>query len=109
MFKIITSPEFTHPIAVMVPTDGGHEEQTFKARFRVFPSEKDGEYDLTSPTDLKEYLREVVVSMDDLIGDDKKPVPYSDAVREQMIGLPYVRLELLRTYMAAVTKQRTGN
>ncbi len=39
----------------MVPTDGGHVEQTFKARFRVLP--KEDSHDLDSDAGIDAFLR----------------------------------------------------
>ncbi len=54
-FKIIDHPESPHKVRVMVPTDGGHVEQTFKARFRVLP--KEDSHDLDSDAGIDAFLR----------------------------------------------------
>lgn len=111
MFKVTSEPQFTHTIKVMVPTDGGHMEQSFKATFRVIPIE-----DLAAEDDAEDKaagqlrtLRKVIVSFGDLVGDDDQPLPYSDALRDQLLEVPYVRIALLRTYLSAVTKAKSGN
>ena len=107
MFKIATSPEFTHTVRVQVPVDGGHEEQTFDCRFRVVddPDEKS----LLAVDGVKQFLRDIIVSFDDLADAQGKPVSYSDAVRDRILALPNVRLALLRTYRNALSKAQTGN
>ena len=47
--------------------------------------------------------------MSDLVGDDDQPLEYNDALRDQLIGVPFVRIALFRTYLEAVTKARAGN
>ena len=107
MFKISNDPKFTHPVTVCVPVDGGHREDTFKVTFRVIDVEK-----LGNTTDLdsqQAILRSIVCGMSDLIGDDDQPLPYSDELRDMLIGKPFVRAAMLQTYLAAVTKTRVGN
>lgn len=107
MFKVTTEPKFTHPVTVCVPTDGGHVEQTFKATFRVLDAEQ-----LSPDSTVEgqiEDLRRVLVTMHDLIGEDDQPVSYSDALREQLIRLPYVRIALINAYVRGVTKAKQGN
>lgn len=102
MFKLISNPEFSHDVPVMVPVDGGHEEQTLRARFRV----TDADPDTTSAVD---YLKKVFVGVEHLVDDAGSPVAWSDAVRDRLIAMPYVRLALFRAYAAATTKARLGN
>ncbi len=107
MFKITTEPKFTHTVTVCVPTDGGHVEQSFKATFRVLDAEQ-----LSTDSTVEgqiEDLRRVLVSMNDLVGEDNQPVSYSDALREQLIRLPYVRIALINAYVRGVTKAKQGN
>tara|TARA_B100001179_G_C18397208_1_gene320075 strand:+ start:362 stop:685 length:324 start_codon:yes stop_codon:yes gene_type:complete len=107
MFTVTTDPQFTHVVSVQVPVDGGHKEETFKCRFRVIPVEELD--DLLSVEGQKLALQRVIVSMSELVDEDKKDVPYSDELRDQLIAVPYVRAGLLRTYREAVVKARPGN
>lgn len=107
MFKVSADPKFTHPVTVFVPSDGGHVAQTFPVTFRVVPEDEMGTADGTEGQ--KETLRRLVVHMGDLVDDDDQPVVYSDAIREQLINLAYVRMALMKTYIEAVTKIKAGN
>lgn len=109
MFKINAAPEFTHPVAVMVPQDDGHREETFKARFKVLPDDDVDGYDVSTKDGLKEFLRQVWLGASDIQDDDGQVVAWSIDLRDQLLGLPYVRLALLRTYMSALTKAKAGN
>jgi hypothetical protein len=107
MFKVTTEPKFTHPVTVCVPTDGGHVEQTFKATFRVLDADQ-----LSPDSSVEgqiEDLRRVLVTMHDLVGEDDQAVSYSDALRDQLIRLPYVRIALINAYVRGVTKAKQGN
>ncbi len=110
MFKIDDAPEFTHTVRVMTPVDGGHREDSFKARFKVVEEdENQGDLAAFSPETIKDHLRRIVVGMEDLADDAGKAIPYSDEVRERMLRLPHVRLALLRAYRNAFAKERAGN
>ncbi len=107
MFKVVSEPTFTHPVKVMVPVDGGHQEQTFKTKFRVLPL-SDEQADGTDEGE-QATLRRAIVSMSDVVGEDDQPLEYSDHLRDQLIAVPYVRIGLMRAYIAAVAKARVGN
>ena len=107
MFKITAEPKFTHPVTVMVPVDDGHKEQTFKVTFKVEDVEALDK--LQGEEGQKGVLQRVVCGMADLVGDDDQPLPYSAELRDQLIGVPYVRIAMFLTYMGAVTKAKAGN
>ncbi len=109
MFKITANPEFTHLVTVMVPQDEGHVEQPFKGRFKVLPDGEAEEFDVASKDGLKDFLRAVWIGVEDVVDDAGKTLSWSTELREQLLGLPYVRIALLRTYMAALTKAKSGN
>ncbi|MDZ4136033.1 MAG: hypothetical protein U1D06_10655 [Paracoccaceae bacterium] len=106
MFKLVARPEFTHTVAVMVPIDGGHREESFTARFRLTEDE-DARVDTFDGT--VTWLREIIISLGDLVDEAGKAIPYSDEVRDRVLALPYARIALARTYFAAVGKARLGN
>jgi hypothetical protein len=106
MFKIASDPKFTHTVTACVPVDGGHENMTFKATFRVVPLEQLGGTDNETQA---ESLKKVVVHLDDLVDENEQPQPYSDALRDKLIELPFMRYALMQTYIAAVTKTKAGN
>jgi len=107
MFNITKKPEFTHTVTVLEPTDGGHTETDFKARFRVISDEEKNEFLKDGGTPA--FLKAIIVSFEDIVGDDDKPMPYNDALRDQMIAIPYVNLALVNTYIRAVLKARVKN
>ncbi|PWE29965.1 hypothetical protein DDZ14_16110 [Maritimibacter sp. 55A14] len=109
MFKVTETPEFTHKVPVMVPVDGGHREESFDVRYRVIDGDVDEQFDLQDPEGLKAFLRAAIVRIGDIVDDNDKPLSWNDALRDRILGLPYARIALLRGYMTAITKARTGN
>lgn len=109
MFKIVKNPEFTHTVPVLVPVDGGYDNQSLKTRFRVLPADELARHDFASPEGTEAYLRAIVVRFDDVEGEDGKPVPHSDALMTQLLGVGYIRMAVLRAYTEAMTKARLGN
>ena len=109
MFTITADPTFTHPVKAQVPVDGGHRVDEFKATFRVLPVEAMAAFDLSTEPGTRDFLVRTIVYLEELVDDRAEAVPYSDAVRDQVIGLPYARIALVRAYVEGVTKGRTGN
>lgn len=109
MFRIVERPEFTHEVHVQVPVDGGYRTETMKARFRILPEAELDTGDLTQTEAGKEYLRRIVVRLEDLADASGQPLDYSDDLREAVLALPYARLALIRAYVAAQTRAREGN
>lgn len=107
MFKVLSEPTFTHAVKVSVPVDGGHQEQSFKATFRVLPLDELRADE--SEDSQKAMLQRTIVGLDELVDEADQPLTYSDALRDQLIAVPYVRIALARTYVSAVTKARQGN
>lgn len=105
MLKLARNPEFTHNVTVRVPVDGGHSEQTFKARYRVVPWKE-----LTAhESDPEEQARQVLIGWEGIVDDDENPIPYSDAARDELLSMMFVRLPVLRTYVEAITSAKRGN
>lgn len=109
MFRIVDRPEFTHEVPVQVPVDGGWKAETLKARFRILPEAEEDTGDLYSTEASKEYLRRILVRLDDLVDEAGKPVEYSDEMRERVLALPYARLALIRAYARAQVRAAEGN
>jgi hypothetical protein len=111
MFKVTDQPQFTHPVDVLVPTDSGHETQTFKATFKVLPADEDQDqkFDLSTVTGSTSFLKEVLISMSDLVDAHDQPMTYSEGLRDRLLKVPYIRAALARTYYAAINKAAVGN
>jgi hypothetical protein len=108
MFTIAKERTFTRTVKVFVPTDDGHREESVKATFRVIPTNQASTYD-DDEAGSREFVRAVVVKLDDLVDEQKQPVTYNDEVREALLSVPYVRQALAQAYADAVTKAKAGN
>lgn len=109
MFKITKNREFTHSVPVMVPTDDGHDEQTLRCRFRAVPQSELMEFDLGTADGTMSWLRAVCVRFEDVVGDDGKPIPMSDQLRDDVLGSSFIQIALIRHYTIAMSKARVGN
>lgn len=108
MFNVVTIPTFSRNVPVPVPSGDDFKEESLKATFCVRPDDEVS-FDANSPEDIKRFLREIIVCLDDLADDKGKPVAYSPEIRDQLLQLPYVRIALLRAYTGAQVKAVTGN
>ena len=109
MFTIADEPTFTHDVEALVPVDGGHEKQTFKATFRVVSPDELEQYNLNETISSAEFLKRVVVKLHDIGDAEGNAMEWSDRVFEQVLKLPYARGALARAYFSAMTKAKSGN
>lgn len=109
MFIVTDNPTFTHTVEAMVPTDGGHEKQGFRVTYNVVAGEAYEKCDLSTREGSDDFLKKVIVKLDDIAGADGKPLPYSDALRDKVINLPWARRAIVKGYFAAVNKEAEGN
>lgn len=109
MFKVETEPKFTHDVEAAVPVDGGFEYQTFKVTYRVVPVAVSDHVDLGSIPKSDEFLHKILANMDGLGDADGNPIAYNDAVRDQVLLLPYARIAIIRGYFEGISKGKKGN
>ena len=109
MFKIADNPTFTHTVEIDVPADGGSERQSLKATFRVLPASELAEFNTARNDGQQDFLRAVIVKIDDLVGEDDRPLPYNDRLRDHLLDLFYVRIPLMNAYTQAMVMGRVGN
>lgn len=110
MFKLSKDPQFTHPVTVMVPKDGGgHDEQVLKTRFRVRAVDDLNQHNLGTPEGTEEFLRAIVVRFEDVVDDAGQQIPSDDALTTDLLALSYVRIAITQGYFAAVNKAKAGN
>jgi hypothetical protein len=109
MFNVEANPTFIRPVEVLVPNGLGTKSEVFQATFRPIDDEEAEGVSFLKVSEIKDFLRKVIVSFDELCDEQGKPVVYSAAVLEGMLGLAYVRQPLLMAYTKAVVGERLGN
>jgi hypothetical protein len=109
MFKVTRVRRFTHEISVITPVDGGHAEEKLRATFNFLTTDEAAKFDLATGDGTCEFLKKIIVKLDDLVDDKDQPVPYSDEIRDALIALPNVRQALCKGYFDAVLAAKKGN
>ncbi|UWQ76831.1 hypothetical protein [Leisingera sp. M658] len=109
MFNIIERPTFTRTVKVRVPKDNGVDEQDFKATFNAMDDDAFNGLGMMDIEGTKEFLRQAVVSLDDLTGADGKPIPYSEEIREAVFKLAYARVALMGAFHNGMMGALPGN
>lgn len=108
-FKVVQERQFTHRVKIFTPVDGGHREESVKATYRVLDTEAIEDYDLASTEGTTEFLRAVIVRIDEVLGEDNEALPYNDELRDALLRMPYVRAALGKSYFDGISKGRKGN
>jgi hypothetical protein len=105
MFKVNTSETFKRKIVAKVPVDGGFRDDWFGATFRVLPLDEANSFDLATTEGTTGFLQATIVELHDIADADGNDLPYSDAVRDQVLQLPFVRRVLADAYLSAIAAQ----
>jgi len=108
-FKVVQERQFTHRVRIFTPVDGGHKEESVKVTYRVIDTEQVEGFDLGSVEDTTEFLRAVIVRIDEVLAEDNSPLPYNDELRDALVKVPYVRAAIGRGYFEGIGKGRKGN
>lgn len=108
MFTLALRAEFTHPVTVMTPVDGGHREDTFRARFVAISAEEQADL-LAANDEGVTFLRRIVVGLEDIVDASGKPIAFDDNLLTTMLDIRWVRLGMIAAYSRAITKIKTGN
>lgn len=112
MFKIVQSDEYTWPVTVEVPTDGGRSDKsTFDAKFkRLTQSRMDEIRKGISAGDVTDVdlAREVLVGWSGVV-DDKGDVPYSEAARDRLLDIPTVSSAVVMALLGSLSGARRKN
>jgi hypothetical protein len=106
MFVLDPNPEFWAPVKVRKPGGG---EETFKACFRALTIEEFKSYDLNDPEGSARFLVTTLIGTSDIEGPRKEKLKHSDALRDQLIDLPYVRHALINAYLVEINAAVSGN
>lgn len=104
MFVVTTEHEFTWPVTVKVPQDGGtYARFSFAARFRQLSKEEREEIRGPRAVDDSAIVRKAVIGWDDqIVDEDRNPVPFSREALDALIDVPYVLQAFARAYTEAM-------
>lgn len=108
MFKVVKEITFKRTVSVFTPVDGGFREESCQVTYLAIPVDEAAHYSSTEEGSTA-FLQRVVRRMDDLTDANDKPVEYSDALRDDQLRWPHVRLALSAAYHAALSKVKAGN
>lgn len=104
------NPKFSHKVKVKRPVDGGYREDSFTGVFQALSISEAAGFDLLTDAGTDAYLKRIFVGWgEDYVGEDKQPVIYSDAERDELLDDPVVRIAILNTYNGALMGARSGN
>lgn len=104
--KIAARPKFRHKITARVPIDGGFRDEVFHVRYQLASN---AEADLASDAMKDDFLRDIVVEIEDLVDEAGAALAWSDEVREAVFALPWARMAILSGYFTAIIGARAGN
>ncbi|MCF1744619.1 hypothetical protein [Paradevosia shaoguanensis] len=106
MFNVEETPTFIETVTVVSPDGEGTKTQTFRATFRLIPL---SDRPMDGNAAWVEFLREVIVTFDDLVGNGERPIPYSEKIRDWAIQRPDVHRALVNAFFAGSNKGIEGN
>ena len=102
-FKKDKDYRFTWPVKVLVPTEEGQQEQQFTGRFRLVPKADLDAAVVADPANADAAVAKLAWTGwgDDLV-QAGKPLPYSEAERDELLTLPFVPYAVARAYWDAI-------
>lgn len=109
MFKLSAEPRFKHTVTIKTPVDGGHSDETVDVTYRVIKTSDAAKYDLTTGAGSLDFLKAVVVAIDGVQNEAGAAEKYTDALRDRLLEIPYVRSSLAIGYFDAIGKASQGN
>ena len=104
MFNVTARPSFTRTVTIQTPEGDGFREDSLKATFRVTPS---SEFNLHRVVDQKAFLAEAVTGLDEVVGEDDAPIPFSAELLDQLQWTALDRLGALPDALRNVMEERT--
>jgi len=109
MFKLVDKPTFTHRVTAMVPTDDGHDPQSFNVTYRVLTADRVADFALHTNEGTTAFLCAIVESCDDINDEHGAKLAWNDDVRDKVFNLPYARAAISGGYFDAINKAKKGN
>lgn len=105
MFKVTKNPIVTVPVPLIV----NGEDQSFKATFEILPAARIAPGQLDTDEAQKAMLADATKNLDDIAGEDDKPLPFTPALLDAVLGRIDSRMALFTAYMKAFEEIARGN
>lgn len=124
-FVLKQSDSYTWPVSIKLPANGGkRERQTFDAEFKRLPQSRINEIqrevqlrvkanekgeDTGEGVSDQSIADEILVGWDGIIDGDGEPVPFSNAVKAQLLDVPMMAGALVAAYFESLVEQKRKN
>lgn len=109
MFKLEKERTFTWPVKIKVPTDGGvFADAGFDCKFKLVSQDEIDDF-VAGKVSERDFLKANIVGWTGVQDDQDRELPFSEAARDSMIGIPYVRVALMGAYLEAMSGARRKN
>ena len=121
-FVLKQSATYTWPITLVLPVDGGRREKhTFDGEFRRLPQTRINEIirlarlqergKLADDEELQDQdaAKEILVGWSGITDDDGKEVPFSEAALGQLLEIPTVAGQVVRTWFDSLEVAKRKN
>lgn len=124
-FVLKQSDSYTWPVSIKLPANGGkRERQTFDAEFKRLPQSRINEIQREVQLRVKANEKgedtgegisdqsiadEILVGWDGIIDGDGEPVPFSNAVKAQLLDVPMMAGALVAAYFESLVEQKRKN
>lgn len=109
MLKIIKNPEFTATVKVQIPTEGGHSDGSFTARFKALTVSQSEEFNMMSIEGTNDWLRTILIGWDGVVNDEGEPASFNHATRDELLDVPFIRMAIIQSYNGAMMGAKRGN
>jgi len=105
-YNIDKTPTFTVPVEV---TDPDGETADFQATFVALDIPTFEKFDLEQPAQCLAFLKRATLGVSDVVDANGNEIADSDALRDRLFGMPYIRVAAVRAYLEGITKASRGN
>lgn len=124
-FVLKQSDSYTWPVSIKLPANGGkRERQTFDAEFKRLPQSRINEIqrevqlrvsaaergeDSGEGISDQSIAAEILVGWDGIVDGDGEPVPFSNAVKAQLLDVSMMAGSLVAAYFESLVEQKRKN
>ncbi|MBE0455634.1 hypothetical protein [Roseovarius autotrophicus] len=105
-FRFNPAPTVWAKVRLSVPTETGFESQDFRAKFLILPQ---SERQAMAEHGLKAALARIWLDWDEVADLDGKPLPFSAALRDELLEFDYVEMGVGEAYARAAMGIETKN